>query len=213
MNPETKKFLRNRKIESILPWIGVVGMIILTFSPIFGGFPLFFTELGFVANFYFFIDEYNWFAQHLLIKKDHTINHNNETRVKTLFYFTIAISIIYAIFLSYLRNLSFTAFVVGASFLYVIYFSKHDIDYALIIFRQKFENKKYHSILIIGTLTVSLLLLIFYFLINWLSALFLLIILSCLYVFERDVMKEMKKHGAKIDWDDDDDRDRFSARN
>lgn len=55
MDEKTKKFLRNRKIGAILPWFGVIGMIILTFSPIFGGFPLFFTELGFVANFYFLL--------------------------------------------------------------------------------------------------------------------------------------------------------------
>lgn len=210
MDPETRKFLLNRKIGDMLPWIGIVGMLILTFSPIFGGFPLFFTELGFVANFYFFIDEYNWLAQRLLINKDHTLNRDNEVKVKQLFFITLASAIVCAIILGFLRAQSFFAFVVGAAFLSGIYFSKHDIEYAVIIFRWKFETRQYYSILISGTIFISVVLSLLYFLVNWLAALILLVIIGCLYVFERDVMKEMKKRGVEIDWDDDDDSGRFS---
>ena len=55
----TKKFIRSRRISSILPWLGILGVLILVFSLIMHGFLLFFTELGFIANFYYFIDEYN----------------------------------------------------------------------------------------------------------------------------------------------------------
>lgn len=49
----TKKFIRSRRISSILPWLGILGVLILVFSLIMHGFLLFFTELGFIANFYY----------------------------------------------------------------------------------------------------------------------------------------------------------------
>ncbi|ARD07328.1 hypothetical protein B1745_06950 [Lactobacillus amylolyticus] len=213
MHSETKKFLRNRRIAALLPWLGILGILILTFSPIFGGFVLFFTEIGFVASFYFFIDEYNWLAERLLIRPNYTVNHENEDRVKKLFYFALGASIVYAILLSYLRSISFYDFVVGVAFLYGIYFGKHNIEYALIILRAEFGSKKYYVIQIIGTLLTAVSLLAFYFVFNWIWTLSFLAILGFIYVLERNILKEMKNHGVKIHWDDDDTADRFSIGN
>lgn len=213
MDAETKKFLRNRKIGAMLPWFGVIGMMILTFSPIFGGFPLFFTELGFVANFYFFVDEYNWIAQKLLINKDHTVNHLNQKKVKTILVITIVISMIYTIFLSILRAQSLYNFTIGVSFLYVIYFSKHDIEYFLILLQTEINNDKYYLALTMCIVLNIVIALILFFVINPFHALLFLIILSILYVLQRDILKEMKKQGKNINWEDDDDHDRFSGRN
>lgn len=211
MNAETKKFLKERKIGAFLPWIGIVGMLVLTFSPIMGGFTLFFTELGYVAIFYFFIDEYNWLIQRLLINRDHTINHSNEKKVKPILFIFIILTLIAITTISFLRQQSFYNFVVGVSFLYGIYFSHHNIEYLLIILQTQFSNFIYYSVLFLYTF-IMMLLLLFLFCINAFYALYLLILLSIIYVLERDILKEMKKRGKKIDWEDDDDRDRFNCR-
>lgn len=74
MDAETKRFLRNRKLQTILPWAGLIGIIVLTFSVIFGGIPLFLTEVGFIANIYYWIDEYNWVSERIVFSSEHLID-------------------------------------------------------------------------------------------------------------------------------------------
>lgn len=210
MDSETKKFLRDRKIGAFLPWIGIVGMLVLTFSPIFGGFPLLFTELGYVANFYFFIDEYNWLAQHLLINSDHSINQANKKIIKPILVFFIILTIIVTIVVSILREQNIFNFVAGVSFLYVIYFAQHDFELLLIMLKKDLHQKSSYLIWFVTTLLLVILLSAVYFFVNKLLALYLLISLGIIQVVEKDIVKEMKLHDQKIQWEDDNDNDRFS---
>ena len=62
---KTKKFIRSRRISAILPWIGMLGMLYLVFSLIMHGLLAFIINLGFIANFYYIIDEYNWLIERI----------------------------------------------------------------------------------------------------------------------------------------------------
>lgn len=212
MDSETEKFLRDRKIGAFLPWSGIVGMLVLTFSPIFGGFPLLFTELGYVANFYFFIDEYNWLVQHLLINSDHSINQFNKRKIKPILVFFIVLTVIVTIIISILRAKNIFSFVAGVSFLYVIYFAQHDVELILIMLKKDLHQKSSYLIWSVVTLLLVILLSVVYFFINKLLALYLLILLGIIQVIEKDILKEMKQHDQKIQWEDDNDNDRFSRR-
>lgn len=208
MNPHTKKFIRNRKIENILPWAGVTGMIILLFSPIFGGFSLFFKELGFVASFYFFIDEYNWLAQNLLVNPDHTLNSKNIVRVKKIFIVFCIVCVIYNAFVFILNLYSFYAFAIATSFLYVIYFSHHDVEFLLLICK-KIRNQRFYKLITLIVFIFCGVSLVFLF-INSILALSLLVFLGLSYVIERNLIKEIKRRNKGLDWEDDEDQYRFN---
>src|SRR5699024_11444790 len=90
----TKKFIRSRRISSILPWLGILGVLILVFSLIMHGFLLFFTDLGFIANFYYFICEYNWVEDRIMFYRELLITH---ARVKMV-YLPLTISTVLALF-------------------------------------------------------------------------------------------------------------------
>lgn len=82
---KTKKFIRSRRIGVILPWFGILGMLVLVFSLIMCGLLLFLTELGFIANFYYFIDSYNWLADRLLYDPQKKVfTHRKDNLVKLI---------------------------------------------------------------------------------------------------------------------------------
>ncbi len=69
VDSRTQRFIRSRRIGAILPWFGILGMLLLVFSLIMYGLLLFLTELGFIANFYYWIDSYNWLTDYYMIHK------------------------------------------------------------------------------------------------------------------------------------------------
>lgn len=88
VDSRTQRFIRSRRIGAILPWFGILGMLLLVFSLIMYGLLLFLTELGFIANFYYWIDSYNWLTDRLLYdpqKKVLTHQRDNIVRLTSGF--------------------------------------------------------------------------------------------------------------------------------
>lgn len=144
----TKKFIRSRRISSILPWLGILGVLILVFSLIMHGFLLFFTELGFIANFYYFIDEYNWVADRIMFDRELLITHARDKMVYLAMTISTVLALINTAILAYLRHQSFIAFCIGICFISGLYFASRLAENILVILHIAFNNWKRFYILV-----------------------------------------------------------------
>ncbi|WP_103662180.1 hypothetical protein [Lactobacillus sp. HT06-2] len=197
MTPETKRFLRNRKLQAIVPWFGIAGLLVLMFSAFMSGFPLFLTEIGFVANLYYWTDEYNWIVQRILFNDDHIIDKKKEHLQKILLNVAIIGAIITTILLGYLRSQNFIFFSCALGIISGSYFTSRLLENFLWIIKITFTDlKKYYLLIadftIVGTLILTILMLI-----NKIAFIVALVVVGLLYVLEKDIISEMKKRNSK----------------
>lgn len=152
-NIKTKKFIRSRRISAILPWFGILGMLLLVFSLIMYGFLLFLTELGFIANFYYFIDSYNWLADRLLFDpKKKTLTHKRDILIRFMMWIFIVLSLLATFLLTCLRKQSFVYFIAGLCFISICYFGSRTVENCLVVFHIQLNNwKRFYEIVTIAT--------------------------------------------------------------
>ena len=153
-NSSTQKFIRSRRISAILPWLGILGMLLLVLSLIVYGFLVFLTELGFVINFYYFIDSYNWLADRLLFDPQKKIlTHRRDKLVQLMMWIFIVLALIATILLTWLRKQNFLFFIAGLCFISICYFGSRAIENCLVIFHIQLNNwKKFYTIVTVGTI-------------------------------------------------------------
>ena len=149
---KTKKFIRSRRIGAILPWFGILGMLVLVFSLIMCGLLLFLTELGFIANFYYFIDSYNWLADRLLYDPQKKVfTHRKDNLVKLIMWVAIILVLVSTILLAWMRVKSFLCFVACLCFISICYFGSRVIENCLVIFHIQLNNwKRFYQIVTAG---------------------------------------------------------------
>lgn len=85
MYRQKDEYLTWRKHTMILRWIYLIGIITLLISLVFGGLILFFTEIGFICNLYYWIDEYNIRISQNLFDDDHRIRDISKFKKILLF--------------------------------------------------------------------------------------------------------------------------------
>lgn len=152
----TKKFIRSRRFSSILPWLGILGVLILVFSLIIHGFTLFFTELGFIANLYYFIDEYNWATDRIMFDRERLITHARDKAVRVAMVITIIFALISTAVLAYLRSKNFIIFCIGVCFISGIYFASRLAENILVILHIAFNSwKKFYILVAVITIILT----------------------------------------------------------
>lgn len=153
-NSSAQKVIRSRRISAILPWLGILGILLLVFSLIVYGFLVFLTELGFVINFYYFIDSYNWLADRLLFDPQKKIlTHRRDKLVQLMMWIFIVLVLIATILLTWLRKQNFLSFIAGLCFISICYFGSRAIENCLVIFHIQLHNwKKFYIIVTVGTI-------------------------------------------------------------
>lgn len=154
VDSRTQKFIRSRRIGTILPWFGILGMLALVFSLIMDGLLLFLTELGFIANFYYFIDSYNWLADRLLYDpQKQVLTHQRDNIVRLIKWIFIILTLASTILLTWLRIQNFLHFVAGLCFISICYFGSKTVENCLVIFRIQLNNwKRFYEIVTTGTI-------------------------------------------------------------
>lgn len=194
MNRKTKHFLYLRKISLFLPWIAIFTIIGLLFSLIVGGFLTFFTEIGFIANFYYCVDEYNWVAERLQYNKGTLITHKRDHIISVIMYFLIIIFIINTLILSFLIKSSFLYFTVGICFISGIYFCSRISENILIIFKISLEswNHFYKLVVILSIILISIITIALIF--NIVIYFILLFVIGVVYIFSYHFLVELYKN-------------------
>ncbi|WP_308554925.1 hypothetical protein [uncultured Lactobacillus sp.] len=154
---KTRKFIRSRKISAILPWLGILGMLFLVFSLIMSGLLLFIVELGFIANFYYFIDSYNWLADRLLFDpKKKMLTHERDRLVRIMMVVFIILGLVTTALLAWLQSQNFLYFVAGLCFISICYFGSRVIENCLVIFHIQLNNwNKFYKIVATGTILLT----------------------------------------------------------
>lgn len=154
---KTKRFIRSRRIDALLPWFGILGMLILVFSLIMQGFLVFFKEIGLVANFYYFIDGYNWLADRLMFNpRERILTHKRDKLVRIVRWLFIVLALIATAVLIKLTDRDFLHFVTGLCFLSICYLSSRVIENCMVLFHLQLNNwKRFYIIVAIGTIIFS----------------------------------------------------------
>lgn len=154
LNLKTKRFIRSRRISVILPWLGICGVLILVFSLVMDGLLLFVTEIGFVANFYYFIDTYNWLADRLSFDpQKKLLTHKKDVFIRKIMWLFIVLALLVAGILSWLNQQSFLFFIAGLAFISICYFGSRAIENCLIIFHLQLNNwKRFYVTVATGTM-------------------------------------------------------------
>ena len=152
---KTKKFIRSRRISAILPWIGMLGMLYLVFSLIMHGLLAFIINLGFIANFYYIIDEYNWLIERISFDSQRLIANKRMGINRLVMIVSIVVAVLNTIILILLKRQDFISFCVGLCFISEIYFVSRLIENFQVILHIAFDSwKKFYILVVIGT-TVS----------------------------------------------------------
>lgn len=154
VDSRTQRFIRSRRIGAILPWFGILGMLLLVFSLIMYGLLLFLTELGFIANFYYWIDSYNWLADRLLYDpQKKVLTHQRDNIVRLTKWLFIILALVATILLAWLRMQSFLHFAAGLCFISICYFGNRAVENCLVIFHIQLNNwKRFYEIVSVGTI-------------------------------------------------------------
>lgn len=154
---KTRKFIRSRRIDAILPWFGILGMLILVFSLIMQGFLVFFKEIGFVANFYYFIDGYNWLADRLMFNpRERILTHERDKLVRIVRWLFLVLTLIATAVLIKLAEGNFLQFVTGLCFLSICYLSSRVIENCMVLLHLQLNNwKRFYIIVAAGTIILS----------------------------------------------------------
>lgn len=185
IDQRTKRFIRSRKIGLLLPWLGILGMLILVFSLIMQGFLVFFTEIGFVANFYYFIDEYNWLADRISFDPHKQIvTHERDSLIHVIMWLFIVLAGVTTAILSWiLVRYGFLKFLIGLSFVSLCYLSSRVMENLMVLFHIQLCNwSRFYIIVGVGTVVLPLLgLAVLYW--NLIAYLIFLGILYLIYVF------------------------------
>ena len=113
---------------------------------------LFLTELGFIANFYYFIDSYNWLADRLLYDPQKKVfTHRKDNLVKLIMWVAIILVLVSTILLAWMRVKSFLCFVACLCFISICYFGSRVIENCLVIFHIQLNNwKRFYQIVTAG---------------------------------------------------------------
>lgn len=152
----TKKFIRSRRISAILPWIGIIGVLFLVFSLIMYGLLLFLVEIGFIANFYYIIDEYNWVIERAMFDHKKLINRTQSHVIHLVLMLSVIIGIVTTIILIQLQRQNFVSFCVGICFISVIYFSSRLIENFQVILHIAFDSwKKFYILVTVATIILG----------------------------------------------------------
>ncbi|KRM40565.1 hypothetical protein FC39_GL000591 [Lactobacillus hamsteri DSM 5661 = JCM 6256] len=153
---KTKKFIRSRRISAILPWIGMLGMLYLVFSLIMHGLLAFIINLGFIANFYYIIDEYNWLIERISFDSQRLIANKRKGINRLVMIVSIVIAVLNTIILILLKRQDFISFCVGLCFISEIYFVSRLIENFQVILHIAFDSwKKFYILVVIGTAVSS----------------------------------------------------------
>ncbi len=154
VNSRTQRFIRSRRIGAILPWFGILGMLLLVFSLIMYGLLLFLTELGFIANFYYWIDSYNWLTDRLLYDpQKKVLTHQRDNIVRLTKWLFIILALVATILLAWLRMQSFLHFAAGLCFINICYFGSRAVENCLVIFHIQLNNwKRFYEIVSVGAI-------------------------------------------------------------
>lgn len=197
MDLETKRFLRRRKLEAILPWIGILGVIVLVFSLLFGGIPIFLTEIGFIANFYYWIDEYNWIAERITSAKDYLSDKEKKKQTKIVLILMSIITISSTVILIYLRKQQMFSFILGLGVISSNYFISRVIENTFWIFKVKFSSFKKYYLILFGITIIGASSMTFVMYHNQVAYLTILIIIGIIYVVEVDIIAEIRKRSSR----------------
>lgn len=193
MDPKTNGVRLLRKINLILSWASILGIMILIFSLIMKGFQVFLTELGFIANFYYFIDEYNWIAERLAYDERELITHRRDKLIHKVLILFLVLGLGVTVVLAFLRHENFVSFVIGVCFISSIYFGSRVVENLLVIFHIKLNDwVAFYYLVLINTLlifVVSIIFLCFNLIIYYIS----LGIISFLYVLTYNALIEIHK--------------------
>lgn len=194
MDPETRKFLRKRKLGAILPWFGIIAMLGMVFTIIFANFPTLFVEVGFVALAYFLIDEYYLFVDRLTFNQEHINDHKNDQLIKTIQLITVLVGMVLSLALIYFRTRGIIQFnyavgvIAGAFFISRIYENLIQIRKVHPIF-----DRNYYFKLIAVTIIYSVILAITSSVSVYLFA-GILVVTGIIHVIELDIITQKRKH-------------------
>lgn len=197
MDLETKRFLRRRKLEAILPWIGILGVIVLVFSLLFGGIPIFLTEIGFITNFYYWIDEYNWITERITSAKDYLSDKEKKKQTKIVLILMSIITILSTVILIYLRKQQMFSFILGLGVISSNYFISRVIENTFWIFKVKFSSFKKYYLILFGITIIGASSMTFVMYHNQVAYLTILIIIGIIYVVEVDIIAEIRKRSSR----------------
>lgn len=138
-------------------------MLVLVFSLIMCGLLLFLTELGFIANFYYFIDSYNWLADRLLYDPQKKVfTHRKDNLVKLIMWVAIILVLVSTILLAWMRVKSFLCFVACLCFISICYFGSRVIENCLVIFHIQLNNwKRFYQIVTAGIILLIMVAVVF----------------------------------------------------
>lgn len=158
MTARTKRFIRSRKIGLVLPWLGILGILILVFSLIMHGFLLFFTEISFVANFYYFIDGYNWLADRVSFDaQKQIITHKRDSLIHLLMWLFMILATVTTGILSWiLMKFGFINFLISLSFVSLCYLSSRVVENCMVLFHIQLHRwSRFYIIVSISTVVLS----------------------------------------------------------
>ena len=148
----TKKFIRSRRISAFLPWVGILGMLYLVFTLIIHGLLTFLIDLGFIANFYYMIDEYNWLIERLLFNREKLITRKQNNIIHLIKLLSVITTITSTVILFFLRQ-NFINFCIGICFISEVYFSNRLIENIQVILHIAFDIwKKFYVLVFVGTI-------------------------------------------------------------
>ena len=192
LNLKTKRFIRSRRISEFLPWFGIFGILILVFSLIMNGLLLFVTEIGFVANFYYFIDTYNWLADRLSFDpRKKLLTHKKDELIKVIMWLIIILASLVTGLLIWLNQLSFLFFFAGLSFISICYFGSRAIENGLVLFHLQLNNwKRFYTIVATGTvflISLSIILLCY----DWLIFYIFFAVIGMIYLLTYYILIEV----------------------
>ena len=196
LNLKTQRFIRSRKIGLVLPWLGILGMLILVFSLIMHGFLVFFIEIGFIANFYYFIDGYNWLADRISFNpREQIVTHERDNVNRLLMWFFIILAGVTTGVQSWvLVRFGFLKFLTNLSFISFCYLSSRVVENCMVLLRVQLRNWS-HFYIVVGISTVVLPSLSLFFLCWNLIAYFIFLgILYLIYVFTYYALIEVYQH-------------------
>ncbi|MCT0192352.1 hypothetical protein EFM10_03950, partial [Lactobacillus helveticus] len=106
------------------------------------GLLAFIINLGFIANFYYIIDEYNWLIERISFDSQRLIANKRMGINRLVMIVSIVIAVLNTIILILLKRQDFISFFVGLCFISEIYFVSRLIENFQVILHIAFDSWK-----------------------------------------------------------------------
>ena len=161
------------------------------------GIPIFITEIGFIANFYYWIDEYNWIAERITSAKDYLSDKEKKKQTKIVLILMSIITIFSTVILIYLRKQQMFSFILGLGVISSNYFISRVIENTFWIFKVKFSSFKKYYLILFGITIIGASSMTFVMYHNQVAYLTILIIIGIIYVVEVDIIAEIRKRSSR----------------